>query len=106
MVQKREVDPRELRRIDKALLRNPGPEEIRTTVTDRTFIAIRSSTGKIGSASGSYTIRRTGDAQIEIFFGAVHLSWPCEVRKGDSTRKIVASVRAALVDYLDEVVGK
>lgn len=106
MARKREVGAKELLRIDKALRGNPGPEEIRTTVTDRTLIAIRSSSGRAGSASGSYTIRHNGDAQVEIFSGSSHLSWPCEVREGDRTRMIVASIRAALVDYLDEVVGK
>lgn len=73
-------------------------------MTEKTFVAIRSSTGKLRSVTGSYTIRCTGDAQVEIFSGSVHLSWPCNVRKGDKTRKIVDSVRAVLVDYLDEMV--
>ena len=101
---RRLVSEKELLRIAKDIQRNPGPDVIRTTVTGNTFVAIRSSTGKLGSVTGSYTIRCTGDAQIEIFSGGRHISWPCEVRKGDKTRKIVDSVRAALVDYLDEMV--
>jgi hypothetical protein len=102
--QRRSVSAKELLRIAKGIRRNPGPDVIRTTVTGKTLVAIRSSTGNLGSATGSYTIRCTGDAQVDIFSGSVFLSWPCEVRSGDKTRKIVDSVRTALVDYLDEMV--
>lgn len=105
MAQKRTVSAKELLRIDGALRKDKKLEGIRTTVTDGTFIAIRSATGKLGSATGSYTIRHTGDAQIEIFIGRAHFSWPCEVRDGDGTKKIIRSIRAALSDYLDEVVN-
>ena len=105
MAKKRNIDAEELLSVDRALRKDKKLEGIRTTVTDKTLIAIRSSTGKLGPVSGSYTVRRTGDAQLEIFAGRAHFSWPFEVREGDSTKKIIQSIRTTLSDYLDGVVN-
>lgn len=105
MAKRRKVDSEELLRIDKALRETPGLEELRTTVTDRTLVAIRSAAGRRGSASASYTLRASGSYETEIFTGREHFSWPGEIKDKHSTDVVIAHIQDHLIDYLNSMVG-
>lgn len=105
MAKCREVDLEELLRIEKALRETPRLEELRTTVTDKTLVAIRSAAGRRGSASASYTLRTTGHYQMEIFAGRKHFSWRGEIKDKHSTDTVIARIQGHLIDYLHGMVG-
>lgn len=105
MAKRRKVDSEELLRIDKALRETPGLEELRTTVTDRTLVAIRSAAGRRGSASASYTLRASGSYETEIFTRREHFSWHGGIKDKHSTDAVIAHIQDHLIDYLNSMVG-
>lgn len=105
MAKQRRVDAEELLIIEKALRDTPGLEDMSTTVTDRTLIAIRSATGHRGSASASYTLRASGRYKTEIFAGRNHFSWNGKINDKRTTDVVVAHIQDHLIDYLNGMVG-
>ena len=105
MAKQRRVDAEELLIIERALRDTPGLEDMSTTVTDRTLIAIRSATGHRGSATASYTLRAPGCYQTEIFAGRNHFNWRGEIKDKHTTDMVVAHIQDHLIDYLNGMVG-
>lgn len=105
MAKRRKVDAEELLIIERALRDTPGLEDMSTTVTDRTLIAIRSATGHRGSASASYTLLASGRYQTEIFAGGNHFNWHGEIKDKHTTDMVVAHIQDHLIDYLNSMVG-
>lgn len=105
MAKRRKVDAEELLSIERALQNTPGLEELRTTVTDRTLVVIRSATGHRGSASASYTLRASGHYQMEIFARRNHFSWNGEIKDKHSTDTVIAHIQDHMIDYLNGTVG-
>lgn len=105
MAKQRRVDAEELLIIERAVRDTPGLEDMRTTVTDRTLIAIRSAAGHRGSASASYTLRASGSFQMEIFAGGNHLNWHGKIKDKHTTDMVVAHIQDHLIDYLNGMVG-
>lgn len=105
MEKQRRVDAEELLIIERALRDTPGLEDMSATVTDRTFIAIRSATGHRGSASASYTLRASGIYQTEILAGRKHFSRRGKIKNKHTTDMVVAHIQDHLLDYLNGMVG-
>lgn len=105
MAKRRGVDAEELLSIERALRDTQGLEDMSTTVTDRTLVAIRSTTGRRGSASASYTLRASGRYQMEIFAGRNHFSWHGETGDTCTTDMVVARIQDHLIDYLNGMAG-
>ena len=105
MAKRRKVDAEELLSIERALRDTPGLEDMNTTVTDRTLIAIRSAAGRRGGATASYTLRASGSYQTEIFTGREYLSRNGEIKDKHSTDVVIAHIRDHLIDYLNGMVG-
>lgn len=105
MAKRRRVDAAELLSIEMALRDTPGLEDMSTTVTDRTLIAIRSATGHRGSASASYKLLKSGRYQTEIFEGGNHFNWRGEIKDTHTTDMVVAHIQDHLINYLNGMVG-